>query len=122
MKLPVALLAISFLIGLSAGHGYVQQLKVGNEYIPTWNPYKDPQKNIERITRKFKDNGPVTDGEYTVSSSCLSTPRQVFPLRLCLQVIGAQYYLQHRRQYTIQPYHSSTSRLRGHIPVDRVGI
>lgn len=68
MRLPAAILTISSLLGLSAGHGFVQQLKVGNEYIPTWNPYKDPQKKIERITRKFDDNGPVTDGGYTVST------------------------------------------------------
>ncbi|KAK6532344.1 hypothetical protein TWF281_006533 [Arthrobotrys megalospora] len=52
------------LVSQVAGHGYVQQILVHStgQYIETWNPYKDPQKNIEKITRKFKDNGPVTDG------------------------------------------------------------
>lgn len=72
MQLPSLLLAASSLLGLVSAHGFVQQIKVGNEFISTWNPYKDPQKNIERITRKFKDNGPVTDGLYTVSIYCYS--------------------------------------------------
>lgn len=66
MQLPTQFLALSALVGLSAAHGFVQQLKVGNDYVTTWNPYKDPQKKLERITRTFKDNGPITDGDYTV--------------------------------------------------------
>ncbi|CEL52905.1 Polysaccharide monooxygenase Cel61a OS=Thielavia heterothallica (strain ATCC 42464 / BCRC 31852 / DSM 1799) GN=Cel61a PE=1 SV=1 [Rhizoctonia solani AG-1 IB] len=50
------------------GHGYVQQLKIGNEYIQAWNPYKDPQQKVSRITRAFKDNGPIPDGEFTTSA------------------------------------------------------
>jgi hypothetical protein len=67
MKLILAL-GIGIFLDLAAGHGFVQQIKVGNEYVPAWNPYKDPQKKVERITRKFDDNGPVTDGRYTVSA------------------------------------------------------
>ncbi|KAG8740412.1 Esterase/lipase/thioesterase [Ceratobasidium sp. 414] len=50
------------------GHGYVQQLKIGNEYVQTWNPYKDPQQHVVRITRTFKDNGPIPDNEFTTSA------------------------------------------------------
>ncbi|KAF3910495.1 Endoglucanase-4 [Dactylellina cionopaga] len=62
MHLPTLALAAA-LVSQVAGHGYVQQILVQStgQYIETWNPYKDPQKNIEKITRKFKDNGPVTD-------------------------------------------------------------
>ncbi|KAJ1303725.1 hypothetical protein OPQ81_008149 [Rhizoctonia solani] len=49
-------------------HGYVQQLKIGNEYVQAWNPYKDPQQKVTRITRAFKDNGPIPDGEFTTSA------------------------------------------------------
>ena len=59
-----ALASVLSLSTLVAGHGYVQQLKIGaSTYVSAWNPYKDPQKGttISRITRKFKDNGPVTD-------------------------------------------------------------
>jgi hypothetical protein len=52
-----------------AGHGFVQQIMLGDNLIDTWNPYKDPQKDppVNKTTRKFKDNGPVTDGLFTVS-------------------------------------------------------
>jgi hypothetical protein len=61
MKLPVLFLALP--ISVSA-HGYVQQIWLGDNLVDAWNPYKDPQKNppVNKITRKFKDNGPVTDG------------------------------------------------------------
>ncbi|EUC61095.1 glycoside hydrolase family 61 protein [Rhizoctonia solani AG-3 Rhs1AP] len=50
-------------------HGYVQQLKIGSQYVPTWNPYKDPQQKVTRITRAFKDNGPIPDG-FTSAITC----------------------------------------------------
>lgn len=36
--------------------------------VTAWSPYKDPQKNppVNKITRVFKDNGPVTDGLFEV--------------------------------------------------------
>ena len=46
------------------GHGFVQQFKIGNEYVEAWNPYKDPSKNVVRMTRTFRDNGPVPDGQF----------------------------------------------------------
>jgi hypothetical protein len=57
-----------FLPALVSGHGFVQQIWFGNNLVDTWNPYKDPQKNppVNKITRIFKDNGPVTDGRFTV--------------------------------------------------------
>ncbi|VUC30183.1 unnamed protein product [Clonostachys rosea] len=50
-----------------SAHGFVQQILLGNTLVDTWNPYKDPQKNpaVQKITRVFKDNGPVTDGRFT---------------------------------------------------------
>ncbi|KAG8703111.1 Esterase/lipase/thioesterase [Ceratobasidium sp. 394] len=50
------------------GHGYVQQLKIGSQYVQAWNPYKDPQQHVVRITRTFKDNGPIPDNEFTTSA------------------------------------------------------
>jgi hypothetical protein len=49
-------------------HGFVQQVRLGNALVDAWNPFKDPQKKpaVNRITRKFKDNGPVTDGKFLV--------------------------------------------------------
>lgn len=68
MKSALAALAI---VPLVAAHGFVQQIWLGNSLVDTWNPYKDPQKNpaVNKITRIFKDNGPVTDNLFTVSNS-----------------------------------------------------
>ncbi|KAK9413051.1 putative Endo-beta-1,4-glucanase D [Seiridium unicorne] len=51
-----------------SAHGYVQQILFGDSLVDTWNPYKDPQKNVNKITRKFLDNGPVTDGYFTTDA------------------------------------------------------
>tara|TARA_R110002003_G_scaffold198_23_gene15572 strand:+ start:5523 stop:6050 length:528 start_codon:yes stop_codon:yes gene_type:complete len=53
-----------------SAHGYVQQIQLGSSLVDTWNPYKDPQKNppVNKITRIFKDNGPVTDGLFTTDA------------------------------------------------------
>lgn len=59
-----------------AAHGYVQQILFGDSLVDTWNPYKDPQKNVVKITRKFLDNGPVTDGYFTVCLRHLSKDSQ----------------------------------------------
>ncbi|KAF1848148.1 lytic polysaccharide monooxygenase [Cucurbitaria berberidis CBS 394.84] len=58
------------LIPLVSAHGYVQQIGFGTNLVDTWNPYKDPQKNppVNKITRIFKDNGPVTDGLFTTDA------------------------------------------------------
>lgn len=54
---------------LASAHGYVQQIWLGENLVDAWNPYKDPQKaGVNKITRKFKDNGPVTDNLFTVSN------------------------------------------------------
>ncbi|KAH8832114.1 family 61 endoglucanase [Flagelloscypha sp. PMI_526] len=58
------LLSLVLFAGSVAAHGYVQQLRVNGEYFQTWNPYKDPQQNVTRITRKFPDNGPLDDGTF----------------------------------------------------------
>lgn len=64
--------AATAILGFSAlvsAHGYVQQIWLGENLVDAWNPYKDPQKTgVNKITRKFKDNGPVTDGLFTVSN------------------------------------------------------
>jgi hypothetical protein len=64
--------AATAILGFSAlvsAHGYVQQIWLGENLVDAWNPYKDPQKaGVNKITRKFKDNGPVTDGLFTVSN------------------------------------------------------
>ncbi|KAJ4295084.1 hypothetical protein N0V90_007093 [Kalmusia sp. IMI 367209] len=67
MKLSLA--SITGLLAFANAHGFVQQIWLGDKLVDTWNPYKDPQKNppVNKITRKFKDNGPVTDGLFTVS-------------------------------------------------------
>lgn len=49
----------------------MQQLNVGNKYIQTWNLYKDPGEKVEKITRKFYENCPVTDGGYTVGNPAI---------------------------------------------------
>jgi hypothetical protein len=73
---------------LVSAHGFVQQIWLGNNLVDgepppsafdsrladrriAWNPYKDPQKNppVNKITRIFKDNGPVTDGLFEVGTS-----------------------------------------------------
>ncbi|KAK9771510.1 putative Family 61 endoglucanase [Seiridium cardinale] len=51
-----------------SAHGYVQQILFGDSLVDTWNPYKDPQKSVNKITRKFLDNGPVTDGYFTTDA------------------------------------------------------
>lgn len=70
----------SVLVPLVAAHGYVQQIWLGDSLVDAWNPYKDPQKKpaVNKITRVFKDNGPVTDGLFTVSSytSEISLPKR----------------------------------------------
>lgn len=60
----------SFLPALVSAHGFVQQIWLGDNLVDTWNPYKDPQKDppANKITRVFLDNGPVTDGLFTVST------------------------------------------------------
>lgn len=51
------------------GHGYVQQIWLGENLVDTWNPYKDPSKTgVNKITRKFTDNGPVTDDLFTTDA------------------------------------------------------
>ena len=93
----------SSLVGLSAfvaqvsAHGYVQQIKFGSsDYIETWNPYKDPQKGttINRITRKFLDNGPVTDNLFAVCRLQAS----LFFTSILRDVIDQCYHLQLRCQ------------------------
>lgn len=51
-----------------SAHGWVQQIWLGDNLVDAWNPYKDPQKKppVNKITRVFKDNGPVTDGKFEV--------------------------------------------------------
>ncbi|KAH7098758.1 family 61 endoglucanase [Auriculariales sp. MPI-PUGE-AT-0066] len=49
------------------GHGFVQQLRFNGQYVQTWNPYKDPQQNVTRITRTFPDNGPIPDGDFVTA-------------------------------------------------------
>ncbi|KAH7095700.1 family 61 endoglucanase [Paraphoma chrysanthemicola] len=63
------LLSILLPVTVSA-HGYVQQIQLGSSLVDTWNPYKDPQKNppVNKITRIFKDNGPVTDNLFTTDA------------------------------------------------------
>lgn len=58
------------LVPLVSAHGFVQQIWLGNSLVDTWNPYKDPQKKppVNKITRIFKDNGPVTDGLFTTDA------------------------------------------------------
>ncbi|KAF2193191.1 lytic polysaccharide monooxygenase [Zopfia rhizophila CBS 207.26] len=53
-----------------SAHGFVQQIWFGDNLVDTWNPYKDPQKKpaVNKITRVFKDNGPVTDGLFTTDA------------------------------------------------------
>lgn len=63
-----SIVLLAFAVGEVSAHGYVQQIRVHStgQYIEAWNPYKDPSKNVNKITRKFKDNGPVTDGLFEV--------------------------------------------------------
>ena len=58
------------LLPLVSAHGYVQQIWLGNNLVEAWNPYKDAQKKpaVKKITRAFKDNGPVTDGLFTTDA------------------------------------------------------
>ncbi|KAI1849792.1 hypothetical protein JX265_012257 [Neoarthrinium moseri] len=65
---PTQFACWALLVTFVAGHGYVQQIKMGNQLVDTWNPYKDPQKKVTKITRKFPDNGPVTDGKFTTDA------------------------------------------------------
>lgn len=70
MKLATATAILGF-SALASAHGFVQQIWLGENLVDAWNPYKDPQKSgVNKITRKFKDNGPVTDGLFTVSHGC----------------------------------------------------
>lgn len=71
MKTTIAAVAAAGVLMLDAyvaAHGYVQQILLGDSLVEAWNPYKDPQKDpaVQKITRHFLDNGPVTDGEFTV--------------------------------------------------------
>ncbi|KAF2676593.1 lytic polysaccharide monooxygenase [Lentithecium fluviatile CBS 122367] len=61
---------LTTLLPLVSAHGYVQQIYLGSSLVDAWNPYKDPQKNppANKITRIFKDNGPVTDGLFTTDA------------------------------------------------------
>ncbi|KAG4415973.1 hypothetical protein IFR04_010923 [Cadophora malorum] len=62
MKITVLLPSLFTLI---SAHGFVQQIWLGDNLVDTWNPYKDPsKKGLNKITRKFRDNGPVTDGTF----------------------------------------------------------
>ena len=62
MKITVLLPSLFTLI---SAHGFVQQIWLGDNLVDTWNPYKDPsKKGLNQITRKFRDNGPVTDGTF----------------------------------------------------------
>ncbi|KZL70027.1 glycoside hydrolase family 61 protein [Colletotrichum tofieldiae] len=63
-----ALTLVSALAATASAHGFVQQIMLGENLIDTWNPYKDPSKKVNKITRKFKDNGPVTDGLFTTDA------------------------------------------------------
>lgn len=56
-------LLLPSLISLASAHGYVQQIWLGENLVEGWNPYKDAsKKGLNKITRKFDNNGPVTDG------------------------------------------------------------
>ncbi|GJC88553.1 hypothetical protein ColLi_11391 [Colletotrichum liriopes] len=63
-----SLTLVSALAATASAHGFVQQIMLGENLIDTWNPYKDPSKKVNKITRKFKDNGPVTDGLFTTDA------------------------------------------------------
>lgn len=67
MKLTIAT-SLLLLDSYASAHGYVQQIALGGKLVSGWNPYKDPQKKppVSVITRHFLDNGPVTDGLFTV--------------------------------------------------------
>ncbi|KAJ0384016.1 hypothetical protein COL922a_009277 [Colletotrichum nupharicola] len=62
--------AVFALVATASAHGFVQQIMLGENLVNTWNPYKDPSKKVEKITRKFKDNGPVTDGLFETDAIC----------------------------------------------------
>lgn len=71
------LITIVSLLGGVSAHGYVQQIWLGEKLVDAWNPYKDPQKKpaVNKITRVFKDNGPVTDDLFMVRiPGILSSP------------------------------------------------
>ncbi|CCF36552.1 family 61 endoglucanase [Colletotrichum higginsianum] len=59
---------VSALAATASAHGYVQQILLGENLVSTWNPYKDASKKVNKITRKFRDNGPVTDGLFTTDA------------------------------------------------------
>ncbi|KAK1673333.1 hypothetical protein BDP55DRAFT_730774 [Colletotrichum godetiae] len=61
------------LAATTTAHGFVQHLMLGENLVDTWNPYKDPSKKVNKITRKFKDNGPVTDGLFTTDAITCNT-------------------------------------------------
>lgn len=67
MKLTIAA-SLLLLDSYVSAHGYVQQIALGSNLVNAWNPYKDPQRKPPPsvITRHFLDNGPVTDGMFTV--------------------------------------------------------
>ena len=66
MKFLLTLLSLSVSV---SSHGFVQQIWLGDTLVDAWNPYKDPGKKPvpQKLTRVFNDNGPVTDGLFTVS-------------------------------------------------------
>ncbi|PBP21482.1 family 61 endoglucanase [Diplocarpon rosae] len=57
------------LFALISAHGFVQQIWLGENVVGTWNPNKDKsKKGLNKITRKFDNNGPVTDGTFTTDA------------------------------------------------------
>lgn len=86
---------------LVSGHGFVQQIWLGDNLVDTWDPYKDPQKDppVDKITRKFKDNGPVTDGLFTVCITVIITLKVAVWLRYR---IDRRSHLQHRHRWNKQ--------------------
>ncbi|KAH6648615.1 family 61 endoglucanase [Truncatella angustata] len=60
----ISIQTVALFVASVSAHGYVTQILFGDKLVDTWNPYKDPQKNVLKITRKFLDNGPVTDNAF----------------------------------------------------------
>ncbi|KAJ8482340.1 hypothetical protein ONZ45_g14986 [Pleurotus djamor] len=73
MILASVLLAAGVLIESVAAHGYVPQIKIGNQYIPGWNVQSDPYTTPQplRVVRPTKpDSGFISDpssGDITCS-------------------------------------------------------
>jgi hypothetical protein len=79
----ISIQTVALFVASVSAHGYVTQILFGDKLVDTWNPYKDPQKNVLKITRKFLDNGPVTDNAFLVCSYLLNFFTAVW-LRSCL--------------------------------------